>query len=121
MATGNLPPKNIGDSTIDFFNAATKLNTRGTSSNKNDALVAFLHNWRGSKLAGDITAANILSIAESQNIDPISIIDEIMKLDASQLNAHLTIFLNLNRVGTSLLGISNTPTTNKYISRAILL
>jgi len=38
----------------------------------------------------------------------------------SELDAYLTMFLNLNRSGTSLLGISNSPQTNKYIQRAIL-
>lgn len=38
----------------------------------------------------------------------------------SELDAYLTMFLNINRVGTSLLGLSNSPQTNKYIQRAIL-
>jgi hypothetical protein len=38
----------------------------------------------------------------------------------NELNAYLTMFLNLNRINTSLLGIGNTPQTNKYIQRAIL-
>ena len=38
----------------------------------------------------------------------------------SELDAYLTVFLNLNRVGTSLLGLSNSPTTNQYIKRTIL-
>jgi hypothetical protein len=38
----------------------------------------------------------------------------------NELDAYLTVFLNLNRVGTSLLGISNQPQTNKYVQRAIL-
>jgi len=42
------------------------------------------------------------------------------KTNLSELDAYLTMFLNLNRVGTSLLGISNQPQTNKYIQRAIL-
>ena len=119
IQTSNLPPKNIGDSTTDYLTTTVKL-LRGTTSNKNDALVAFLENWTGSNVAGQILASNILITAESQNIDPMAIIDEIMKLESKQLNAHLTIFLNLNRVGTSLLGISNTPSTNKYISHAIM-
>ena len=40
--------------------------------------------------------------------------------DLNELDAYLTMFLNLNRVGTSLLGISNQPQTNKYVQRAIL-
>jgi hypothetical protein len=38
----------------------------------------------------------------------------------SQVNAFLTMFLNLNRVGTSLLGLSNSPQTSPFIVRAIL-
>lgn len=38
----------------------------------------------------------------------------------SEINAYLTMFLNLNRSGTSLLGLSNSPLTSKYISRTIL-
>lgn len=37
-----------------------------------------------------------------------------------ELNAYLAMFLNLNRVNTSLLGISNAPPVNKYVQRAIL-
>lgn len=37
-----------------------------------------------------------------------------------ELDAYLTMFLNLNRVGTSLLGLSNSPQTSSYIQRAIL-
>jgi hypothetical protein len=38
----------------------------------------------------------------------------------SEVDAFLTMFLNFNRVGTSLLGLSNSPQTSKYIQRAIL-
>jgi hypothetical protein len=38
----------------------------------------------------------------------------------SELDAFLTVFLNFNRVGTSLLGISNSPQTSVYVKRAIL-
>lgn len=37
----------------------------------------------------------------------------------SELDAYLTMFLNLNRVGTSLLGLSNSPQVSPYIQRAI--
>jgi hypothetical protein len=38
----------------------------------------------------------------------------------SEVDAYLTMFLNLNRVGTSLLGLSNSPQPSKYVQRAIL-
>lgn len=40
--------------------------------------------------------------------------------EENELNAYLCMFLNLDRVNTSLLGINNSPKTNKYIQRAIL-
>jgi len=48
------------------------------------------------------------------------LIDEFRKLKPNELNAYLTMFLNFNRASTSLLGLSNSPQTNKYIQRAIL-
>jgi hypothetical protein len=42
------------------------------------------------------------------------------KNNLNELDAYLTMLLNLNRAGTSLLGISNQPQTNKYVQRAIL-
>jgi hypothetical protein len=38
----------------------------------------------------------------------------------SEINTYLTMFLNLNRSGTSLLGLSNSPLTSKYVTRTIL-
>lgn len=38
----------------------------------------------------------------------------------SELDAYLTMLLNFNRAGTSLLGLSNSPRTGKYIERTIL-
>lgn len=38
----------------------------------------------------------------------------------NEINTYLTMFLNLNRSGTSLLGLSNSPLTSKYITRTIL-
>ena len=40
--------------------------------------------------------------------------------EQNELNAYLTMLLNSNRSGTSLLGLSNTPQVSKYIIRAIL-
>ena len=41
-------------------------------------------------------------------------------VNITELDAYLTMFLNLNRVGTSLLGISNTPKVSPYVQRMIL-
>jgi len=38
----------------------------------------------------------------------------------NEVDEYLTMFLNLNRVGTSLLGLNNSPQTSPYVQRAIL-
>ena len=40
--------------------------------------------------------------------------------NVTELDAYLTMLLNLNRVGTSLLGISNSPQVSPYVKRMIL-
>jgi len=37
-----------------------------------------------------------------------------------ELTAYLAMFLNLNRINTSMLGVSNAPMANKYIARTII-
>lgn len=120
MITGNLPSSSIvTDDTNEYFNNyfAADLNT---SPNINEAIVGYFQTVTGDKESGTTLAATVLYTALSQGLDPMQLIDEFRQLSPGELNAYLTMFLNINRVGTSLLGISNQPQTNKYISRAIL-
>ena len=117
---GNLPPANINsDTTTKFFNNyfTTPLST---SPDINDAIVGYFQQTTGDADAGATLAATVIYTALSQGIEPMSLIDEFRKLKPKELNGYLTVLLNTNRVGTSLLGISNSPQTNKYIQRAIL-
>jgi hypothetical protein len=119
VKSGNLPPFEKGNPTDNYFNNITTI-PRGTSSDKNNALVSFFEKWTGSVEGGQALTATVLYTAENQNIDPMDVINQMMKLDKKQLNSYLTLFLNLNRIGTSLLAIGNTPDVDKYIIRAIL-
>jgi hypothetical protein len=47
-------------------------------------------------------------------------LDEFRKLSKGELDAYTAMFLNFERKGTSLLGISNNPPINQYISRSII-
>lgn len=40
--------------------------------------------------------------------------------EKDELTPYLTVLLNSNRVGTSLLGLSNSPQVNKYVQRSII-
>jgi hypothetical protein len=119
MIYGNLPPPNSTNNTTEFFdNFFTQPTT--TSENINDAVIGYFQTVTGNKESGITLASAVLYTAQSQDITPMELIDEFQKLSPGELNAYLTMFLNINRSGTSLLGLNNSPQTNKYITRAIL-
>jgi hypothetical protein len=91
------------------------------SSNQNDAVVAYFQQYTGGNTeSAAILASNIIYTAMSQGMDPMDIIQQFQALPAGQLSWYLAMFLNLNRIGTSIVGVNNNQTQNKYITRAIL-
>ena len=119
MIYGNLPPASANNNTTDFFsNFFTQ--TTGTSENINDAVIGYFQTVTGDKDSGTTLAAAVLFTAQQQGVKPMELIDQFRKLSPGELNAYLTMFLNINRQGTSLLGLSNQPQTSKYITRAVL-
>jgi hypothetical protein len=50
----------------------------------------------------------------------MSTLDEFKKMPIGELNDYLVMFLNLERKGTSYLGVINAPKINKYVERTIL-
>jgi hypothetical protein len=119
MNYGNLPPISNTNNTTDFFNSFFT-QSGSNSENVNDAIIGYFQSVTGNKESGITLAASVLTTAYNQGISPMELIDEFRKLNPGELNAYLTMFLNINRVGTSLLGLSNSPQTSKYIIRAIL-
>ena len=119
MIYGNLPPTTIGSSTTNYFDNFFK-NGESVSSNVNDAVIAYFQSVTGNADTGTTLAASVLYTALQQKIDPMKLIDQFRKMKPGELNAYLTMLLNVNRVGTSLLGLSNSPQTSPYITRAIL-
>ena len=119
MIYGNLPPiTDINNSTTLFDSFFTQ--TTGTSEDINDSVIGYFQSVTGDKDSGITLAAAVLFTAQQQGIQPMTLIDEFRRLKPGELNAYLTMFLNINRVGTSLLGLSNQPQTSKYVTRAVL-
>ena len=119
MIFGNLPPPQTTNNTTDYFNNFF-VQGSNVSENTNDAFISYFQTLTGDKTAGINLAGAVLYTAQSQGINPMELLDEFRKLAPGELNAYLTMFLNINRANTSLLGISNLPQTSKYITRAIL-
>jgi hypothetical protein len=88
---------------------------------QNDAVVAYFQTATGGNTASAaILASNVIYTAMAQGIDPMSIIQQFQQVPKNELTLYLAMFLNLNRVGTSLVGVNNQTIQNKYITRTIL-
>jgi hypothetical protein len=109
------------DTTQQYFNNIF-LRPATVTNNQDAAIIGFFEKQtNGNKLAAQVLASAVIYTALAQNTDPMDIISQLANLPNGQLNSYLTMFLNLNRVGTSYLGINNQPITNKYIKRAIMV
>lgn len=121
---GNLNKVNIG------VNNTTPVNTyfnnyfitpNTISSDQNSAVTAFFESITGgNKQSAAVLASTVIYTAMAQGIDPMSIVQQFQEVPKGQLTLYLAMFLNLNRVGTSLVGVNNNPPQNKYVTRAIL-
>ena len=99
-----------------FFNQSFSV-----SQNVDDAIIGYFEKvTNGNKEAARIIASAVIFTSLAQKIDPMATLQHFTTLTEGELNAYLTMFLNLNRVGTSYLGISNQPITSKYVARTIL-
>lgn len=91
-----------------------------TSQNIDDAVIGFFENITETKEGAKALAGSIITTAINQGLDPMEVIAKFLEKSPNELSAYTAMFLNLNRVGTSYLGISNQPYTNKYVKRLII-
>lgn len=98
-----------------FFNKTITISTA-----KDDAIVSFFEKYADNKQSALALASAVIYTSRSQNMDPMLVLDEFKKLEKGMLSAYLSYFLNLSRVGTSLLGVNNQTVKNKYVARTIL-
>lgn len=90
------------------------------SSNIDDAILSYFEEVCENREAAKIMASAVMYTSYTQKVNPMQTLQEFTKLKKGELNNYLTMFLNLQRVGTSYLGLTNSPVANKYITRTIL-
>jgi len=90
------------------------------SQNIDDAVLGFFEQICSNKQAAKILASSVIYTSIAQRLDPMAVLSDFTKMDDFELNAYITMFLNLNRVGTSFLGVKNSPRVSKYVKRMIL-
>jgi hypothetical protein len=90
------------------------------SSNIDAAILGYFEKIATSKTSARALASAVIYTSAKQGINPMQTLDEFKKLPDGDLSAYAALFLNLERVGTSYLAVSNQPQLNKYIKRSIL-
>jgi hypothetical protein len=90
------------------------------SQNVNDSIVGFFETVSETKDGARTLAGSVIMTALSQGLDAMDVLKKFSEIPKGELNAYTAMFLNLNRVGTSYLGITNAPYTNKYVKRLII-
>lgn len=85
-----------------------------------DAIVAEFELITGNSDAAGALASAVVYTCRQQGIDPMEALSELLKLAPGEINDYLAGFFNMNRVGTSRLGVMQQPPVNKYVQRSIL-
>lgn len=90
------------------------------SSNIDTAILGYFETVVDNKDAARALASAVIYTSVKQGINPMETLKQFQKLPRGELDAYTAMFLNLDRVGTSFLGVSNSPVVNKYVTRTIL-
>lgn len=105
--------------TLKFFNNYF-LPSFTVSQNIDDAILSYFEKSTGNRESARILASSVIYTCLVRNLDPMETLDKFLNTPDSELNSYLIMFLNLNRVGTSFLGINNVPRVSKYVQRTII-
>jgi len=114
----NINLNSLQDTQTYFNNFYSSKST--VSQNVDDAVVGFFENIAETKEGARAIAGSVIMTALSQGLDAMDVLKKFSEIPQGELNAYAAMFLNLNRVGTSYLGITNAPYTNKYVKRLII-
>jgi hypothetical protein len=91
------------------------------STDQNAGIIGFFERITGgNKEAAAQLASAVIYTSLAQKSDPLLIVQQFMALPDGELTPYLAMFLNLNRVGTSYLGVNKNPPISKYVLRTIL-
>lgn len=112
-------PVNDNVSSTTYFNNYFGVDAK-VSPNVDTAIISYFEEISYNRESAKALASAVIYTSISQGVDPMVTLQEFTKLPKGDLNSYLVMFLNIQRKGTSYLGITNQPTANKYVNRAIL-
>lgn len=109
----------LGSESPVFFNNYLQPNFN-ISSDLNSAVLAQFEKITGHTESARILASSVIYTSLAQKVDPMLVVDKIRTMSKEESMTYLGLFLNLNRVGTSFLGVKNRPRVSKYVERCLL-
>jgi len=116
----NLSTSDTGtDTTNNFFNNFFQPSFT-VSQNTDDIMLSFFEKISNNRESAKLMASSVIYTSLARNIDPIETLAKFSTMTTEELNSYVVMFLNLNRVGTSYLGINNAPRVSKYVKRMIM-
>ena len=102
-----------------FFNNFYQPNFT-VSADIDGAVIAYFQKITNNRDRARILASSVIYTSLAQGVNPMERLDKFKTMTGQELNAYTTMFLNLNRIGTSYLGVTNRPPVSKYVLRSIL-
>lgn len=90
------------------------------SSGVDSAILSYFESVTNDRASAKVLASAVIYTSYTRGLEPMVVLSEFAALPKGELTAYLTMFLNLQRVGTSFLGMSTQPIANKYVKRSIL-
>lgn len=109
----------LDSSARDFFNNFFQPGFT-ISSAVDEAVVAYFERITENTASARLLASSVVYTSLAQRVSPLEILDRFKTMSQEEITGYTAMFLNLNRVGTSFLGITNRPKTGKYVQRSIL-
>lgn len=102
-----------------FFNNYFQPNFN-ISQNLNTAILSVFEKITQNQESAKVLASSVIYTSLVQKVPVMEVVDRLRTMTLDESANYLSLFLNLNRVGTSFVGVHNRPKIGKYVQRAIL-
>jgi hypothetical protein len=103
----------------DYFFSNYFTPTFTVSQNIDDAILSFFEKITENKEAAKVLASSVIYTSLARDMDPMEVLSKFSGMSDGELSSYVAVFLNINRVGTSYLGLNGVPKVGKYVQRML--
>lgn len=120
MTPSNIIPRTTTGQSTDTYFTNLAIPPFAVPADQESAIETFFESVTGDKVSGKLMADAVIYSANAQGLNPMSVVSDFKKLPVGELDIKISSFLNLTRVNTSLLGVTNSKKTGYFVQRSIL-